>query len=838
MLEEQVMYLNAARNKNSLFYTNKPEIKKSYFVLKEKVNSQWINENTEYWHYMIYQSNNLPTQGWKIHLSATIQQAQKMLDIVAPWLIKEKVSFKFVSSLEQLVYSNSKYADRSESGKFITIYPRNDDEFEYLLQMLKKLTKNFDLGPYILSDQNWQESNVYFRYGGFKPIYVVSKDGKRIPAIYDPNGKKHEDKRLPYYQKPNFIPDLPFFKKNVFPDSRTFLPLSKYKVKSALHFSNAGGVYLALKDNKKVVLKEGRQQAGLDANQKDGFTRVKNEATILKKLRDVSAVVNYYADFTSWRHHFLVEEYIEGQSLEELLPTEFPFILGDHEKINKYKVKIKNILQQLKRIVEDVHNHGIAVGDLSLSNILVTKKGVVRLIDLENAGLVDQRYTPGLTTAGFVSTGVKTFGEADDFALMRIAYYLFLPIIPIVDIAPEIIVKHKKWISNYFGEDIIDFLKEFNVCVTEQEPIFLKKFMTVPTKNLNRQTVNYFKLGLTKGILNHLNFNKLELVPGLVGKHDDPINLLNLSKGAAGVLWAIGNKYDQSEILNKWIKKNQDNIIDISKKTNVLGLFNGIGGLAQVLEKLNYNDLADKLIDIISQKVDLTLEDNSLATGLSGLAFILRKRYPEIAKEIINLLLSRWDRVNFSNFEEDDVGLLTGWGGVSYLFWCLGEKKRAEEIIMCILQKHAEGKGDLAITDKSRGFERLIPYLENGTFGLALLMHKYVREDKLFKKKYKSLFEKLKNTCFTYCTYMQTLISGYSGVIPLANALAKDGNSTMLDYSLEALNQYLISNEEEILTPGKYGYKLSLNFSYGSTGLLTLLRSLDQSDEFGWLPLD
>ena len=138
MLEEQVMYLNAARNKNSLFYTNKPEIKKSYFVLKEKVNSQWINENTEYWHYMIYQSNNLPTQGWKIHLSATIQQAQKMLDIVAPWLIKEKVSFKFVSSLEQLVYSNSKYADRSESGKFITIYPRNDDEFEYLLQMLKR----------------------------------------------------------------------------------------------------------------------------------------------------------------------------------------------------------------------------------------------------------------------------------------------------------------------------------------------------------------------------------------------------------------------------------------------------------------------------------------------------------------------------------------------------------------------------------------------------------------------------------------------------------------------------------------------------------------------------
>lgn len=269
-----------------------------------------------------------------------------------------------------------------------------------------------------------------------------------------------------------------------------------------------------------------------------------------------------------------------------------------------------------------------------------------------------------------------------------------------------------------------------------------------------------------------------------------------------------------------------------------MGLFNGIGGLAQVLEKLNYNDLAHQLLDLISKKADLTIEDNSLATGLSGLAFILRKRHPEITKKITDLLLSRWESVNFSNFEEEDIGLLTGWGGVSYLFWCLGEKKKAEEIITYILQKHSEGEVNLAVTDKSRGFERLIPYLENGTFGLTLLMHKYMREDNLFKQKYQSSFEKLKKTCFTYCTYMETLMSGYSGVIPLANALATDGDSTMLDYSLEALNQYLVSDGKEILLPGKYGYKLSLNFSYGSAGLLTLLRSLGRSDEFNWLPLE
>lgn len=313
MLEDQIAYLNAARDRDTLFYTNKLKIKTHPFVLKEKPNSLWINKSTGYWHYVIYQPDKLPVQGWKIHISAIITQAQAVLDAVTPWLIKKKISFKFVVNIGQLIYSNSKYANRSESGKFITIYPRNDEEFEYLLVQIKKLTQNFDLGPYILSDQNWQESNVYFRYGGFKPIYIISSDGKRLPAIYNPKGQKCVDKRMPYYQKPDFVKNQPIFEQNTFPNPKVFLPLSDYKVESALHFSNAGGVYLALKNNIKVVLKEGRQQAGLDANQRDGFTRVENEAKILKKLSDVSAVVNYYTDFTSWRHHFLVENILKGR---------------------------------------------------------------------------------------------------------------------------------------------------------------------------------------------------------------------------------------------------------------------------------------------------------------------------------------------------------------------------------------------------------------------------------------------------------------------------------------------------------------------------------------------
>ncbi|MGZ1178542.1 ATP-binding cassette domain-containing protein [Lactobacillus delbrueckii subsp. bulgaricus] len=476
---------------------------------------------------------------------------------------------------------------------------------------------------------------------------------------------------------------------------------------------------------------------------------------------------------------------------------------------------------------------GLAVGDLSLSNILVTEDGDVRLIDLENAGKATEKYVPGLTTVGFVSRAAKTYAEADDFALARIAYYLFLPVIPVADLAPDIIAKQEKWIGGYFGQDLVQFLRKIAGNMQASEPIFLKKPLAIPEKDLSRQTVDFFTDGLTRGILRHSRFDQVGLVPNLHEKNADPMELLNLARGAAGILWAVGQNAD----LQAWVARNQGKIIKIAEESEATGLFNGLAGLASVLEKRDFPALAKQLRQILRQKVDLNMADNSLATGLTGIALALREEKPEVSEKIAEELAGRWKQVDFANFADEDVGLLTGWGGVSWLFWQLGQKEVAEEIVSRILRDHAEEAETLTISDQSRGFERLLPYLENGNFGLALLMHKFMREDPAFKQRYQLPFDKLKKSCLTYCTYMETLVSGYSGVLPLAKSLAGDGDYALLDYALAALNQYLVANNDEILAPGKYGYKLSLDFSTGSAGLLTLLKDLRQRDEFSWLPL-
>ena len=63
--------------------------------------------------------------------------------------------------------------------------------------------------------------------------------------------------------------------------------LDNYIIESALHFSNGGGVYVAnhIPSNTKVVLKEGRPNAGLDGQGRDAVERLNHEGSILKTPR-------------------------------------------------------------------------------------------------------------------------------------------------------------------------------------------------------------------------------------------------------------------------------------------------------------------------------------------------------------------------------------------------------------------------------------------------------------------------------------------------------------------------------------------------------------------------
>lgn len=310
-------YVKYIKNKSIPFYSHSNNKKDDSITFHSASynKSNWNSIITDDWHYMMHNSNDLPDQGWKIHISANLEDAQEVLIKVSELLITTKVSFKFIPDFLTLELSYSKNADRIEAGKFITIYPKNDTEFCELLDPLKRITDQFKEGPYILNDRPWKQSNVYYRYGGFRAMTAI-KDGRTIYVIRTPDGDFIEDKRVPYFSKPDFVNEPIYIQENnTYPNPETFAKLDSLNIKEALHFSNAGGVYVGKYKGHDVVIKEGRPFIGIDQKQCDGFTRIKAEYKTLMKLKYVAVVVDPIGHEKIWKHNYLIEEKIPGETL-------------------------------------------------------------------------------------------------------------------------------------------------------------------------------------------------------------------------------------------------------------------------------------------------------------------------------------------------------------------------------------------------------------------------------------------------------------------------------------------------------------------------------------------
>jgi hypothetical protein len=92
----------------------------------------WRVIKKDIWYQVLPPVHSLRFQGWKIHISATIMNASSILMTVVPICTYHNVAFKFACDKQMVVLINSKQWDRGSSGKFITIYPRSEEQFKLL----------------------------------------------------------------------------------------------------------------------------------------------------------------------------------------------------------------------------------------------------------------------------------------------------------------------------------------------------------------------------------------------------------------------------------------------------------------------------------------------------------------------------------------------------------------------------------------------------------------------------------------------------------------------------------------------------------------------------------
>ena len=167
---------------------------KIYFT---EPNSIWVH------HFNTHISDDTLLQGWKFHVSAKPENMHEIAEKLLPILQREGIHHKFLQPEYFDRYVNTiGQPNRSQQGKFITVYPQNREEAKKYAQILKQVMEenNFNRNDFINIPNEYEIApGVFVRYGRMGHGNLRRSDGTEIPNtedhIFTPDGQVMEDPR-------------------------------------------------------------------------------------------------------------------------------------------------------------------------------------------------------------------------------------------------------------------------------------------------------------------------------------------------------------------------------------------------------------------------------------------------------------------------------------------------------------------------------------------------------------------------------------------------------------------------------------------------------------------
>lgn len=377
------------------------------------------------WRYSRNYTESEPMQGWKLHISASIESCEHVLNAVSPLLRKMNILYKASKSVSELKKLNcGLFYGYSQIGKFITIYPRNTEEVIFLAKKLYELTLNYS-GPIIPFDKHYK-GLIYYRYGAFtNELEIKTQNGETIPAIKDNTGQLVPDIRNANQSTPDWLEDPLYNKERVISCNKTDPISTTIKVFEVISQRGKGGVYKALNFEhtpvKLCILKEGRRYGELEWNNRDGYWRVKNEVKVLNIIlkSGISQVPKVYQSFEVNNNYYAVLEYIEGTRLQEILIK---------------KISISNALNyslQITEFIENLHTLGWCWRDCKPLNAIVTPGNIVKFLDFEGACMLNKSNEYSWGTTGYIPsewsniTNKNLLIKQDLYALGATMHHIF-----------------------------------------------------------------------------------------------------------------------------------------------------------------------------------------------------------------------------------------------------------------------------------------------------------------------------------------------------------------------------------------------------------------------------
>ncbi|WP_412543999.1 class III lanthionine synthetase LanKC [Longispora sp. K20-0274] len=553
----------------------------------------WNRSEQDDWLVFRRRDAALPAQGWKIHASATRDNADRVLDAVWEYCVPRGIGFKFLRSRAALTARVSKYAPRGHSGKLVTIYPADEAECETVLTGLGAALDG-EPNPAILTDLRWGNGPLHVRYGAFARRYLAGEGGELVPAIAAPDGTLVADRRDPVFHVPDWVTLPAFLAPHLAARNAVTVAGLPYTIDGVLHFSNGGGVYTGVdtRTGARVVLKEGRPHAGLDAWGHDAVRRVEHEYAMLRRLDGIPGVPRAHELFTLGEHRFLVMEHVAGTVLSSEIVRRYPLTdpttdAGDRARYTDWALDVH---AQVERTLAAVHARGVVYGDLHLVNVLVREDGTVTLLDFEVASFVEDNTRAGLGNQGFAAPRGVTGADRDLYSLACLRLALFLPMTNLLWLHRPKARAHAEIIQDHFPVPPTFLARAVEVIAPPSLP-------AVPLTRIEPDPVGWpaLRADLVRAIVASATPGRDDrLFPG------DPqqftVGGLGLAYGAAGVLHALevtgAGRFPEFE---DWLLRR----VGSPAPGTRLGLYDGLHGAAFALDHLGYRQAALDAADVV-----------------------------------------------------------------------------------------------------------------------------------------------------------------------------------------------------------------------------------------------
>jgi hypothetical protein len=291
----------------------------------------------------------MPAAGWKLHVSATVHSAEEVLGRVLPLVLDEGVAFKVAASPSVLAALNEGEAGLSQVGKFITVYPRDDEQAVRLALSLDEATRGL-AGPRVSTDRELRPGGlVSYRYGAFTG--GPDEPEPPAPAV------------------------APFVAAGVAEPPERGPVGGRYVLVSTLHRSAGGSVHLAadVERGRACVLKRAGRDARVGPDGRDARDHLRHEAEVLQRLAPDPRVPRVLDLVEDQGDLYLVLEQLEGQALGRT-------VMGPCGM-----ERTVDLGRQLVSALGAIHDVGLVYRDLNPMNVVVGQDGAARLVDFELA---------------------------------------------------------------------------------------------------------------------------------------------------------------------------------------------------------------------------------------------------------------------------------------------------------------------------------------------------------------------------------------------------------------------------------------------------------------------